>query len=115
MNVKATVRGYLNDAGRAFDRAPTEVALALLTALALSDGLALALAAVDNLFELHLHHEIYGHVFVWIMVVLVPWVVVGGIDDYARPLAEESEIARVVYRLVTYLVPLLVAIYFLIL
>lgn len=83
--------------------------------LALFAGLALALAAIDNLFELKLRQEIYAHVFVWIMVVLVPWVVAGGIDYYAQPLAEESEITRVAHRLVTYLVPLLVAIYFFIL
>jgi hypothetical protein len=83
--------------------------------LALFAGLALALAAINNLFELELKNEIYGHVFVWIMVVLVPWVVAGGIDHYVEPLAEQDEITRVAHRLVTYLVPLLVAIYFLIL
>jgi hypothetical protein len=87
----------------------------ILYGLALFGGLALALAAIDNLFELKLEGEIYGHVFIWIMLVLVPWVIVGGIDEYVRPLAEQSDVARVVHRLVTYLVPLLVAIYFLIL
>lgn len=87
----------------------------VLYGLALFGGLALALAAINNLFELKLEGEIYGHVFVWIMVVLVPWAIAGGIDDYARPLTEQSEVARVAYRLVSYLVPLLVAIYFVIL
>jgi hypothetical protein len=87
----------------------------ILYGLALFGGLALALAAIDNLFELKLEGEIYGHVFIWIMLVLVPWVIVGGIDEYVRPLEEQSDVARVVHRLVTYLVPLLVAIYFLIL
>ena len=83
----------------------------ILYGVALFAGLALALAAVDNLFELQLDHEIYGHVFVWIMLVLVPWVIAGGLSDYVRPLDEQSEVARVVYRLATWLVPLLVAIY----
>ena len=87
----------------------------ILYGLALFGGLALALAAIDNLFELELDGEIYGHVWIWIMLVLVPWVIVGGIDEYVRPLDEQSDVARVVHRLVTYLVPLLVAIYFLIL
>lgn len=83
--------------------------------LALFAGLAVALAAVDNLFELNIQGRLYGHVFVWIMIVLVPWVIVGGLDDYVRPVDEESDIARVVRRLATFLVPPLVAIYYLIL
>jgi hypothetical protein len=83
--------------------------------IALFAGLAVALAAVDNLFELKIHGRIYGHVFIWIMLVLVPWVIVGGLDDYVRPIDEESDIARVVKRLATFLVPPLVAIYYLIL
>lgn len=83
--------------------------------LALFAGLALALAAIENLFELKLDKEIYAHVFFWIMLVLVPWVVVGGLADYVRSLDEQSEVARVVYRLATWLVPLLVAIYLVIL
>jgi hypothetical protein len=83
--------------------------------LALFAGLAVALAAVDNLFELHLRGEIYGHTFFWIMLVLVPWVIVGGLDDYVQPVAEVSEVSRVVHRLAGFLVPPLVAIYFAIL
>jgi hypothetical protein len=83
--------------------------------LALFAGLAVALAAVDNLFELHLHRELYGHVFIWIMIVLVPWVVFGGVDDYVRPADDGSTVARVVFKLARYLFPPLVAIYFLIL
>jgi hypothetical protein len=41
--------------------------------LALFAGLALALSAIDKLFELKLKGEIYAHTFGWIMVVLVPW------------------------------------------
>ncbi|HEX6695095.1 MAG TPA: hypothetical protein VF035_10395, partial [Longimicrobiales bacterium] len=83
--------------------------------LALFGGLAVAIAAVDNLFELDLNERLYGHVFIWIMVVLVPWVVIGGLDDYVRPLEEQSDLARMIYRLVSYLVPPLVALYFIIL
>jgi hypothetical protein len=83
--------------------------------LALFAGLAVALAAVDNLFDLHMHGEVYMHVYAWIMAVLVPWAVFGAIDDYVRDINEESNVARVVYRLATYLFPPLVAIYFLIL
>src|SRR6185369_1108971 len=82
-----------------------------LYASALFAGLALALGAVDKLFELHLHGEIYGHVFGWLMVGLVPWVVVGGLPDYVAPLGKQSEVARVVYRLALFLIPPLLALY----
>ncbi|HEY0671323.1 MAG TPA: DUF4153 domain-containing protein [Longimicrobiales bacterium] len=83
--------------------------------LALFGGLALALAAIEQLFELKLDAEIYGHVFGWIMLVLVPWVVVGGLDDYVQPLDLVSDVARVAFRLVSFLVPPLVVLYFAIL
>jgi hypothetical protein len=83
--------------------------------LALFGGLALALAAIDNLFELELKGEIYGHVFGWIMLVLVPWVIVGGIASYLEPLDQVSDVARVVQRLTAFLVPPLLALYYLIL
>ena len=83
----------------------------LLYASALFAGLALALGAVDKLFELHLHGEIYAHVFGWLMVGLVPWVLVGGLPDYVAPLQKQSEVARVVYRLALYLIPPLLALY----
>ena len=83
--------------------------------VALFGGLALALAAIDNLFELKLKSEIYAHTFGWIMLVLVPWVVVGGLESYLRPLDEESDVARVVHRLTAYLVPPLLVLYYIIL
>ena len=83
--------------------------------LALFAGLALALLAIDKLFELDLEHTLYGHEFVWIMLVLVPWVIVGGLDDYVRPLDQQTDVERVVYRLATFLVSPLVALYYLIL
>ena len=83
--------------------------------LALFGGLALALAAINNLFELNLKGEIYAHVFGWITLVLVPWVVVGGLESYLEPLDEVSDVARVVQRLTAFLVPPLLALYYLIL
>lgn len=83
--------------------------------LALFAGLALALAAIDKLFELKLADDVYQHTFGWIMLVLVPWVVVGGLESYVRPLDEESDVARVVHRLTAFLVPPLLVLYFLIL
>ena len=83
--------------------------------LALFGGLALALAAIDNLFELNLESKIYGHVFGWIMLVLVPWVIVGGLDSYLEPLDKVSDVARVVERLTAFLVPPLLALYYVIL
>ena len=88
---------------------------ALLYGAALFAGLALALAAVDSLFELDLDGEIYGHVFGWIFFALVPWIVLGGLADYVRPLEQTNAIASVAQRIVTYLVPPLLAIYYLIL
>jgi len=83
--------------------------------MALFAGLALALAAVDTLFELELEGEIYGHVFGWIHIVLVPWVVFGGLDDYVRPAEGPDAVASAVQRLTAFLVPPLLALYFLIL
>jgi hypothetical protein len=83
--------------------------------LALFAGLALALAAIENLFELNLDDEIYGHTIAWIMLVLVPWVIVGGLDSYLEPLDLVSDVARVVQRLASFLVPPLLALYYLIL
>ncbi len=83
--------------------------------LALFAGLALALAAIENLFELKLDEEIYGHTVGWIMLVLVPWVIVGGLESYLAPLDEVSDVARVVQRLTAFLVPPLLALYYVIL
>ena len=83
--------------------------------VALFGGLALALTAIQKLFELKLEDEIYGHTFGWIMLVLVPWVIVGGLHSYVRPLDEESDVARVVQRLTSFLVPPLLVLYYAIL
>jgi hypothetical protein len=86
-----------------------------LYALALFAGLALALRAIEILFELSLRGEIYSHVFVWLMLALVPWIVFGGLPDYVRPLDEVSAVTRGVHRLTRFLVPPLLALYYLIL
>jgi len=82
---------------------------------ALFAGLALALAAIDTLFELNLEGQIYGHVFGWIFIVLVPLVVFGGLADYVRPDGGPNAVGRAVQRLLAWLVPPLLALYFLIL
>jgi hypothetical protein len=82
---------------------------ALLYAAALFVGLALALRAIDTLFELSLGSSIYGHVFGWIFLVLVPWIVIGGIADYVGP--GTSDVGGVVHRMAAFLVPPLLAIY----
>ncbi len=108
---------------------------AVLYGAALFAGLALALAAVDNLFELHFEGEIYGHVWGWIAFVLIPWIVLGGLEDYVRAPAEpgpaggpgasgetagpagagSSGVASVAWRIALWLVPPLLALYTLIL
>lgn len=83
--------------------------------VALFAGLALALRAIDVLFELDLRGEIYGHVWGWISFVLVPWVVLGGLRDYVRPIEQESAVAGVAQRIALFLVPPLLAVYYVIL
>src|SRR5690606_7920074 len=56
--------------------------------IALFAGLALALRAIDVLFELDLRSGIYGHVWGGISFALVPWVVLGGLRDCVRPVAQ---------------------------
>lgn len=88
---------------------------AQLYGIALFAGLALALRAIDVLFELRLRSEIYGHVWGWISFVLVPWVVLGGLRDYVRSLDQESAVAGVAQRIALFLVPPLLAVYYVIL
>src|SRR5690606_16218559 len=77
---------------------------AVLYAGALFAGLALALGAVNTLFELDLDARIYFHTFGWIFIVLVPWVVMGGVPDYVRPAESRSAVAATVHRMAGYLV-----------
>jgi hypothetical protein len=88
---------------------------ALLYCAALFAGLALALAAINTLFELNLDGKIYGHVWGWIFLVLAPWIVIGGLDEYTQPMEPRREVAGVVHRMMAFLVPPLVALYFAIL
>ncbi|HUF14080.1 MAG TPA: DUF4153 domain-containing protein [Longimicrobiales bacterium] len=88
---------------------------ALLYGGALFAGLALALRAVDVLFELSLEDELYAHVFGWIFFALVPWIVLGGLPDYVRPVDESNAVAGIAQRIVAWLVPPLLALYYLIL
>jgi hypothetical protein len=83
----------------------------LLYGAALFAGLALALAAVDTLFELDLRGTIYGHVFGWIFLALVPWVVAGGLPAYTAPADHGDDVAGAVHRLSGFLVPPLLAVY----
>jgi hypothetical protein len=104
---------------------------ALLYCAALYAGLALALGAVNMLFELGLRGDIYAHVFGWIFIVLAPWIVIGGLPDYVTagaPLAggagrtdagsgsvpgaaPATSVAGVVHRMSAFLVPPLLALY----
>jgi hypothetical protein len=86
---------------------------ALLYCGALFAGLALAVGAVNTLFELDLAGTIYAHVFGWIFLALAPWIVFGGLDEYTT--TAESGVAPVVHRMAAFLVPPLVAVYYAIL
>lgn len=82
---------------------------------ALYVGLALAIGAVESLFELHLNDEIYAHVFGAIAFGLVPWLVVGGTPTITAPPGPPAEGMRIVRRFGVYLFLPLLAIYYLIL
>jgi hypothetical protein len=82
---------------------------------ALFAGLALALAAIDTLFELNLDGRIYAHVAGWIFLVLGPWIVIGGLPEYAQPVEPRREVAGVAHRMTAFLVPPLLVLYYAIL
>lgn len=88
---------------------------ALLYAGALFAGLALALGAVNTLFELQLDARIYAHTLGWVFFVLVPWVIVGGVPDYVRSEGDAGPVAAAVHRISAFLVTPLLTIYFIIL
>jgi hypothetical protein len=88
---------------------------AVLYCAALYLGLALAIGAINTLFELKLDGTIYGHFWGWIFLVLAPWIVIGGLDEYVQPVQPRQELAGVVHRMTVFLVPPLVALYFAIL
>lgn len=85
---------------------------ACLYAAALFVGLAAALAAIDSLFDLDMQPTVYVHVFGWLAYALVPLVVVGGVDDYVRPIEETSPVANVIHRLAGFLLLPLLALYY---
>lgn len=87
----------------------------LLYAAGLYAGLAIALGAVNTLFELQLDGRIYAHAFGWVFFVLVTWVVVGGVPDYVRSGVDAGPVAAAVHRISAFLVTPLLAIYYLIL
>lgn len=85
---------------------------AALYAGALFVGLALAIGAVNSLFELQMEDDIYGHVFGWIAFAVAPWIVAGGLPELVRPLEERGETMALVHRVAAWLVlPLLVLYY----
>ncbi len=118
-----TLTPLLSAHGHARDRRFREVNLRLITrgvgvalyAGALYLGLALAIAAVDSLFELHLNDEIYAHVFGALAFGLVPWLIVGGTPAITAPPGPPAEGMRIVRRFGIYLFLPLLAIYYLIL
>lgn len=75
-------------------------------------GLILAIAAVDNLFELELEGRIYGHVFGAVAFGLAPWLVVGGAPAITAPPSGPSDAGRIVRRFAAYLLLPLLLIYF---
>jgi hypothetical protein len=105
------------------DRRFREVNLRMVTRLigvtlyagALYLGLALAIAAVNSLFELHLEGKIFGHVFGAIAFGLAPWIFVGGAPGITAPPGPSAEGMRIVRRFGVYLFLPLLAVYYLIL
>ena len=80
-------------------------------AMALFTGLALAIAAVETLFDLEMSGDIYGHVFGWIAFVLGPWIALAGLPYFVRPMDEQSELMGVLLRIAGWLIPPLLLIY----
>lgn len=109
--------------GEGRDRRFREVNLRIVTRVtgvglyagALYVGLALAISAVESLFELHLNNEIYAHVFGALAFGLMPWLVVGGTPTITAPPGPPAEGMRIVRRFGVYLFLPLLAIYYLIL
>ncbi len=79
--------------------------------MALYIGLALAIAAVDTLFDLEMPDKIYAHVFGWLAFGLGPWIALAGLPYFVRPFEERSEVMGVLYRIAGWLIPPLLIIY----
>lgn len=70
------------------------VAVAGAYGAALFVGIALAIAAIGQLFELKIHGEAYAHLAGWTFLALVPWLVVGRAEALVRPDAPRADDAR---------------------
>ena len=79
--------------------------------LALYIGLALAIAAVDTLFDLEMSEDIYAHVFGWLAFALGPWIALAGLPYFVRPMDERSEVMGVLRRIAGWLIPPLLVVY----
>lgn len=79
--------------------------------LALYIGLALAIAAVDTLFDLEMSDDIYAHVFGWLAFALGPWIALAGLPYFVRPFDEGSEVMGVLRRIAGWLIPPLLIVY----
>lgn len=83
---------------------------------ALYIGLALGLAAVNNLFELSLDGELWGYMFAWVGVALAPWLIASGLPALVSDGATLTSQARAgLTLLATYLILPLVSLYMFIL
>jgi hypothetical protein len=79
-------------------------------------GLAIALAAVNNLFDLSLDGDLWGYMFAWIPLALAPWLTAAGLPALVSDDATMTSQARAgLSLLATYLILPLVSLYMLIL
>lgn len=70
------------------------VAVAAAYGVALFVGIAIAIFAIDQLFELDIDDDVYAHLGGWTFFALVPWIVVGGRDALVGPASPRAEGVR---------------------
>ncbi|HEY8485272.1 MAG TPA: hypothetical protein VIL13_11725, partial [Longimicrobiales bacterium] len=75
------------------------VAVAAAYGVALFVGIAIAIFAIEQLFELDIDDDVYAHLAGWTFFALVPWIVVGGRDALVGPASPRAEGVRRVARL----------------
>lgn len=75
------------------------VAVAAAYGVALFVGIAIAIFAIEQLFELDIDDDVYAHLAGWTFFALVPWIVVGGRAALIGPTSPRAEGARRVARL----------------
>ena len=75
------------------------VAVAAAYGVALFVGIAIAIFAIEQLFELDIDDDVYAHLAGWTFFALVPWIVVGGRVALVGPASPRAEGARRVARL----------------